>query len=96
MGRSIRAAGAAVWLALLLTVPAFGAEPESLVPVGRTVGLELETDGVYIVGFEDEDSPAQAAGLQTGDRIKAVNGHPLEQAETLRALTAQAKLNHVL
>ena len=79
MGRSIRTAAAAVWLALLLTVPALGAEPESLVPVGKTVGLELETDGVYVVGFgeEDSDSPARAAGLQAGDRIRAVNGRAL-------------------
>jgi stage IV sporulation protein B len=90
MGRSIRAAGLAVWLTLLLTVPAFGAEPESLVPVGKTVGLELEMDGVYIVGFSEEDSPAQAAGLQTGDCIKAVNGCPLDKAETLRALVSES------
>ena len=46
MGRSIRTAAAAVWLALLLTVPAFAAGPDGLVPVGRTVGLELGTDGI--------------------------------------------------
>lgn len=92
MGRSIRAAAAAVCLALLLTVPAFAAEPESLVPVGRTVGLELETDGVYIVGFDEEDgcSPAEAAGLLVGDRIRALNGHSLESAASLRSLVAEA------
>lgn len=90
MGRSIRTAAAAVWLALLLTVPALGAEPESLVPVGRTVGLELEMDGVYIVGFGEEDSPARAAGLREGDRICAVNGQPLDAAEALRGLVNQA------
>ena len=92
MGRSIRTAAAAVWLALLLTVPALGAEPESLVPVGKTVGLELETDGVYVVGFgeEDSDSPARAAGLQVGDRIRAVNGRALERAEALRDRVAES------
>lgn len=91
MGRSIRTA-AALWLALLLCVPAFAAEPESLVPVGRTVGLELETDGVYVVGFSEGNgcSPAQAAGLQVGDRIRAVNGVPLDTAESLRGLVAKA------
>ena len=90
MGRSIRTAAAAVWLALLLSVPAFGATPESLVPVGQTVGLELNMDGVYIVGFSDEDgSPAQAAGLQVGDRIRAVDGQVLDSAEGLRALVAE-------
>ncbi len=92
MGRSIRTAAAAVWLALLLTVPAFAAGPDGLVPVGRTVGLELETDGIYIVGFSEEDggSPAQSAGLRVGDRIRAVNGVPLNDAERLRTLVAEA------
>lgn len=92
MGRSIGRTAAAVWLALLLSLPALAAEPESLVPVGRTVGLELETDGVYIVGFGEENgsSPAQAAGLEIGDRIRAVNGVPLDSAERLRELTADA------
>lgn len=92
MGRSIRIAAAAVGLALLLTVPALAAAPEALVPVGRTVGLELETDGVYIVGFGagDGGSPAEAAGLEIGDRIRAVNGVPLDSAERLRELTAEA------
>ena len=92
MGRSIRAAAAAVWLALLLSVSAFAEAPESLVPVGRTVGLELETDGIYIVGFDEETGscPAEAAGLRAGDRICAVNGEPLCAAEALRALVAEA------
>ena len=92
MGRSIRAAAAAVWLGLLLTVPALAAEPGALVPVGRTVGLELETDGIYVVSFEGEEgcSPAEAAGLRVGDRILAANGQTLSRAEELRAQTARS------
>ena len=92
MGRSIRAA-AAVWLGLLLTVSAFAAEPEALVPVGRTVGLELETDGIYVVSFEDgaEPSPAEAAGLRTGDRILAADGRALTRAEELREQAAASE-----
>ena len=84
MGKSIRAAAAAVWLGLLLAVPAWAAGPERLVPLGKTVGLELETDGVYVVKLEGEDSPAQSAGLRAGDRILSVNGAPLERAQALR------------
>jgi stage IV sporulation protein B len=92
MGRSIRAAAAAVWLALLLTVPALAAEPETLVPVGRAVGLELETDGVYVVSLEGGDggSPAETAGLRAGDRILAANGQRLTRAEELRDLAARS------
>ena len=93
MGRSIRAAAAAVWLGLLLTVPALAAEPGTLVPVGRTVGLELETDGIYVVSFEGGDggSPAEAAGLRVGDRILAANGQPLTRAEELREQAARSE-----
>ncbi len=92
MGRSIRAGLAAVWLGLLLSLPALAAEPEALVPVGRTVGLELETDGIYVVSFEEEagGSPAEAAGLRAGDRILAANGQPLGRAEELREQTARS------
>lgn len=93
MGRSIRAAAAAVWLGLLLTVPALAAEPETLVPVGRTVGLELETDGIYVVSFEggESGSPAEAAGLRVGDRILAADGQPLTRAEALREAAARSE-----
>ncbi|MBR6119513.1 MAG: PDZ domain-containing protein [Oscillospiraceae bacterium] len=91
MGRSIRAGAAALWICLLLATPALGAEPTELVPVGRTVGLELETDGVYVAAFDEEgDSPAEAAGLLVGDRILAVNGEPLDRAEALRQRVAAA------
>ena len=91
MGRRVRAGAAAVWLGLLLSLRALGAGPETLVPVGRTVGLELETDGVYVVGFDDrETSPAQAAGLEIGDRVLAADGVPLDRAEDLRQAVAEA------
>ena len=62
------------------------AQSEGLVPVGRTVGLELQMDGVYVVKFDSDDgtSPAEAAGLQVGDRIRAVDGAPMHRAEELR------------
>ncbi len=90
MGRGIRAGLAAVWLGLMLCLPALAAGPEALVPVGRTVGLELETDGIYVVSFEEDGgpSPAETAGLRAGDRILAAGGQPLTRAEELRDLAA--------
>lgn len=45
-----------------------------LVPVGDVVGISLETEGVLVVGFPDEDtSPAKAAGIKPGDLIIGIN-----------------------
>lgn len=93
MGKRVCAAAAALGLALGLILPVSAAQPETLVPVGRTVALELETDGLYVVGFETgaRDSPAEAAGLQTGDRLLSVDGQALDGAETLRELAERAE-----
>ena len=62
---------------VVLTVsPVFAANlPEQLVPVGRAVGIRLHTDGVLVaeVGSVETEhgkvSPAEQAGLKTGDLI---------------------------
>ena len=84
MGRRIFAAAAAVWLGLVFALPA-SAAPDQLVPVGKTVGLTLETKGIYVASFDGEknSSPAECAGLKVGDRILALNGLELERAEEL-------------
>lgn len=70
--------------ALLLSGPVY-AESDCLIPVGKAVGLDLETDGVYLIRFEGESSPAQAAGLKIGDRIVSVNGRSLHHTEELQS-----------
>ena len=52
----------ALLLAVLLCVPAYAAET-SLVPVGRTVGIQLQMPGALVVGLSTADcpSPAEAA-----------------------------------
>lgn len=85
MRRRIHVAVSAIWLGLVLAFPVLAA-PNRLVPVGKTVGLELETDGVYVAAFDTESgpSPAEEAGLRVGDRLLALNGTTLDQASTLR------------
>jgi stage IV sporulation protein B len=46
---------------------------ETLVPVGRVVGIEIENDIVTVAALE-ENSPAKAAGLQAGDRLLTIDG----------------------
>lgn len=91
MRRKIHVAFAAIWLGLVLAFPVLAA-PDRLVPVGKTVGLELETDGVYVAAFDTEGgpSPAEEAGLRVGDRLLALNGQTLDRAETLREQIARS------
>ena len=52
-----------------------------LIPSGEAIGVKLYTQGVLVVGMSDVRdkngnifSPAKDAGIETGDRILAVNG----------------------
>lgn len=73
-------------LACSLALPASALESE-LVPVGRTVNLELALDGVYVVKFDagEHAAPARDAGIKLGDRIVSVNGAPVSRSEELRS-----------
>ena len=57
---------------------------ETLIPVGRVVGLELLSDAVTVAAFE-ENSPAEAAGLQVGDRILSIDGKTVSATEDVRS-----------
>ncbi len=60
------------------------AMPESLVPVGKTVGIHLGGE-LVVVGFDEELSAgARAAGVRVGDRIVTVNGARVSSLEDLR------------
>lgn len=56
---------------------------ETLIPVGRVVGLELLSDTVTVAAFE-EDSPGEAAGLQVGDRILSIDGKAVTATQDVR------------
>lgn len=70
-----------IWLSISAS-----AAPTALVPVGRCVGIVLDTAGVTVVGFADGHSPAREAGLRVGDRILAVNDTPVENPAEIRKL----------
>ncbi|MBR4057756.1 MAG: SpoIVB peptidase [Oscillospiraceae bacterium] len=76
-----RAVCAVLLLVALLCAPAYAAET-SLVPVGRTVGIQLQMPGAMVVGLSTADcpSPAQAAGIRTGDLIVAIQGKSVSSA----------------
>ena len=61
---------------------------QKLIPLGRTTGIKLFSEGTMVVGFakvgdEQQPSPAQQAGLECGDIILSVNGTEISSNETL-------------
>ena len=98
-----RSAAARAAGVLLLTLLLFASAPvralavEELIPMGRAVGIELETDGVMVAGFSEvrtadgTASPAEAAGIKIGDVITAIDGRETRSAAEL--LTALAELD---
>lgn len=81
-----------IFLGILLTFSshsvAFGAT--ELIPVGRTVGVTLDMKGVTVVDTTDVEgengqrtSPAEEAGLLSGDVILEVNGREIGSAGEL-------------
>lgn len=68
------------------TVYASADTPDTLVPLGSTVGIELKLDGVMIVGLSQVETgggsvqPALDAGLMPGDIITSVGGREIKSA----------------
>lgn len=61
-----------------------------LIPVGRTVGIKLFSDGVMVIGLSEvvgetsASCPAKECGLKEGDIITQVNETEIQSAESLR------------
>ena len=79
--------GITVLILSLLLVPARAAT--LLVPVGRTIGLRLQTPGVTVADFQKEGtSPGKEAGLQLGDVILKVGEREIGTAQELQQALA--------
>lgn len=76
--------------------PAQTEPTHTLVPLGRTVGIKLFSDGVLVVGLaEDGQIPARQMGVKVGDLITHINGtevDTIEQVQTLLAARAEGPL----
>lgn len=76
---------------------ALALEATELVPMGSAVGIELETDGVLIVGLTDVETadgkahPAADAGLKAGDVIRKLGDR--ETGSAAQFLSALASLD---
>ncbi len=87
--------GLVILLVSLLTGSVWGAEV--LIPVGQTVGLELDARGLTVADFDRElGETARSAGLRVGDTIIKVNGQPVTTAKELRDLVERSQKELVI
>ena len=70
-----------VIVSLLLATGAQAAE--TLIPGGQVIGIEIHNNTVTVAAFET-GSPAQAAGLQAGDRLVAIDSRKIETPEDVQ------------
>ena len=76
--------------------PAGAAEGgRSMIPLGRTVGIKLFSDGVMVVGFsevtteEGQSYPARDCGLREGDIITHINREEVDTIEQVQSILQQ-------
>ena len=68
---------------------------QMVVPLGRTVGIKLFSDGVMVVGLSEVDTgggksaPARECGLRAGDIITHINSEEVDTIEEVQHVLAQ-------
>lgn len=80
-------------LFVMFPVSAGDFSSQQLIPLGKTTGIKLFSEGTMIVGFEEiaqgSASPAQKAGLECGDVILSVNGKEVESNGSLTSIMSE-------
>ncbi|MET3684323.1 stage IV sporulation protein B [Alkalibacillus flavidus] len=67
---------------------------EEVIPGGQSLGIKLHSSGVLVAGFSDvssseDQSPAQEAGIETGDIILQLNGHKIDDMQSFKTIMTQ-------
>lgn len=88
MKRKINCLITAIFLLYILPMTASAAQ--TLIPVGKVVGLELRSDCVTVAAF-DESSNAQGAGVKVGDRLLSIDGQTIHAPEDVASALRQSK-----
>lgn len=93
----------AVFIPILLSVPqsAQALERRKLIPVGRTVGVTMDTEGLLVletgsvVGADNESHEPSKGLLKAGDRILQANGEKQENKEAFMKTIQQSEGNPI-
>lgn len=81
---------------IIIVLPGAAAEPV-LVPVGKTIGLQLRDNTVTIAAFDDAlGKNARDAGLKIGDCIVRINGDAVHSTDDVRKALSSAGKNTAL
>lgn len=69
--------------------------PETLIPIGHTIGIKLFSDGVLVVGLSaleteaGEKTPAKDCGLKVGDLILQADGAEIQNTEHFQSVVQE-------
>ena len=75
---------------LLYILPVAANAVQTLIPVGKVVGLELLSNRVTVAAF-DEESNAPSAGVQVGDQLLSIDGQPIHSPQDVQQALMQSK-----
>lgn len=70
-----------------------------IVPGGQSIGINLHTQGVLVVGHhlvsteEGDLSPGEKAEIKVGDSIVSINNQPIKEMEQVAPLVKEAGEN---
>ena len=53
-------------------------EPKYVYPIGKVVGIKAETEGVLVIGYENDDSE-YIGGIKIGDTILEIDNKKIER-----------------
>lgn len=77
----------------ITTIFAYESSANALVPIGKSVGVKMEIDGVMVSGtceILDENnnycSPSEKAGIKCGDTIKMLNGEKIKNISDMNSI----------
>ena len=84
-----------ILLLLLFPISVF-AYSDRIIVGGETIGIEVHSKGVYVVGFYSvyNEEIASKAGFQKGDRIIRIENQEIEKIKDLNAILRTAKTYH--
>lgn len=69
-------------------------ERKYVYPLGNVIGVKASTDGVLVVGYEEDDID-YIGGLQKGDNIVKINNKKIENSKEASDLLNKLKLNEI-